>query len=72
MKRISEVAPHKEYIYICEDIIKPGDSLVWYTRLNWCKYYSCYDASIIGDTNKLPYLKFDIEASQLKLYLTFS
>jgi hypothetical protein len=69
MRRVEEVPPAKKHIYILESIIKHGDFLVWYATKKYCNYYSSLDTDI---PIKLPYVKFDIEAPQLKLYLTFS
>jgi hypothetical protein len=63
--------PHDEadrLLYILENIIKKEDFLVWYTSNKYC----CYFRSLRDKSIKLPYLKFDIEADKLKLYLTFS
>jgi hypothetical protein len=57
------------HIYILENLIKEKDFLAWYVKENYC----CYFPSVMAlNQIKLPYLKFDISPSQLKLYLTFS
>ena len=53
--------------FTCENIIEYQDLLLWDCDGKYCKYLK-NNSEII----KLPYLKFDIEADKLKLYLTFS
>ena len=69
MRRLGEVAANKGPTFLCDSIIKQGDFLVWYTGYKYCRYYGSLHHS---NSIKLPYLKFDIEAPKLKLYLTFS
>ena len=57
------------YLYICQDIINSGDLLVWYMPENYCAYFRTEYSTT---ATKLPYVKFDLEAPKLKLYLPFS
>lgn len=54
--------------FLCENIIAYQDLLVWFSNKKYCQYTRNDECEPI----KLPYLKFDIEADKLKLYLTFS